>query len=125
MKIKTSNEHIQNSIVNFPIVGKKQVTDGEIDVPEEVASLLLQNEDWTEVNVSSKEDSGTSKKEVEGAKKQITKTPEKTPIQDALTELPIEELIDIAKKAKIKGWQILKTKPEGLRNLIRKNLKDS
>jgi hypothetical protein len=137
MKIKTTNEHIANAIVNFPIVGHQQITNGEIDIQDDVAELLLQADDWDIVSdeevvtiPENTQELGESREAIEDISDKIVETPKtkvikkkkKESTDDELDGLSLEELLDIAKEGGVKNYHLFKNKPEGLKSLIRKSL---
>lgn len=119
MKIRTHKKHIVNSTVNFPNIGHKEVVDGIVDVPDDIAKLLTQGEDWeyADKSIVSKEKKSTKKVE------EVLEEEDEDDEEQNLDSLSLPDLIEVAKEAKVKGWEKFKDKKAVLLALIKKTIK--
>lgn len=109
MLIKSKHPNFQNSTLNLPIVGETEVVNGLIDVPKEVADLLLGNpSDWEKAEAEVEADEELEEvEETEG---------------DGLDKLSLEEMIEFAKTNGLKGYQLFSKDKEKMIAFLRKKL---
>lgn len=122
----------------LPTVGEIELNpeDNSVDVPEEVAELLLNGDDWSIVEIEDEEDTEGGEGEgsegedgEEGSKKSVEETnkkAEKTSTDDVDTELEklsIKELKAFAKEAGLTVPNIFSQDVKKLRNWLGKKLK--
>lgn len=111
MQIKSKNINSQNCTLNMPIDGEVEVTNGIAEVSDELGNLLLGNPaDWEatteEVEELDEEDEGSD-----------------VPNEDGLDELELPDLIEMAKEAKLKGYNLFTKDAAKMRAFLRKKLK--
>lgn len=112
MILKTKIVGMFGTSIILPIAGEIEVSNqGEIDVDQEVATLLLQGTDWetSESDQITDDNSGTDdlseeeKKALEDSKKAGISDKE---IEDALNGMDLDALVELAKTSKMKGYNL-------------------
>jgi len=112
MQLKSLNTNHQNGTLNMPIDGEVEIVNGLVEVSDELGHLLLGNPtDWA-----------ATVEEVEELDEEDD-TAEKT--EDGLDELDLPELIDMAKTAKLKGYNLFAKDAPKMRAFLRKKMKDA
>jgi len=116
MQIQTHLDAFKNCKIHLPIVGETEVVDGKVDVPEEVANLLLLGDNWSKVETGEEEllsELGDINDEQVIDSKNV---------EDDLSKLDLATMIKIAKEANLKGYQIFIKNEKGMRAFLRKKL---
>lgn len=112
MQIKSKNTNAQNATLNMPIDGEVEVVNGIAEVSDELGNLLLGNpNDWEKVVG-----------EVEELDEETDLSDDK--VEDGLAELDLAALVDIAKEAKLKGYNLFAKDAAKMRAFLRKKIKD-
>lgn len=133
MKIKTSHEHIQNTTLTFPIDGELKIENGVVEVSDELGALLIENGSGWESAEETEQTGSKNDKSGNGKTKEPAKTTKETAkkkviesddVQDELTGMPLKDMIELAEKAGLKGWQIFKNREAHLRTFLRKKLNE-
>jgi hypothetical protein len=143
VKVRTSSVHIQNADVNFPIIGKATIKDGILEVPEELAEMLIKADDWEYLDKPKKKAKIEKKKvtpklEFEEEPAGITDDATETLKQEEVVEeddadtddeeldldsLSLKQLCEVAEASDVRGWEKFKAKKDVLLALIKKKLK--
>lgn len=136
MKLINVNRSTHGMTIKIPIDGKVEIDkDGNVEVSDEAGKLLIANGggDWTTKNLQKVKEAKQKLKKVEdeeedetppAAKKEVaaTEAGELDVLLKALETMSVEEMLDVAKGAQIKNYQLFKNKPEVLRNYIKNKL---
>lgn len=129
MIILNTNKHFHGQVVNLPIAGATQIgTDGTVEVSDEVGTLMVQNggADWTTPELVKAAAEEALKEQADANDDGNISAEEQSNLNEALAALEtmsVDEMLDLAKSAGIKGYHLFKNKPEVLRKYIANKLK--
>lgn len=121
MLLRTKLAKHANVKMNLPIVGEVQLVNGIVDVPEHVHKLMIGDglNEWTSGEQSAVEDTKNSLKKDD----QIDHTPDQ--FEEMVGSLSFEEVVDLAKEAKIKSYQLFAKNEQALRTYVIKKLREA
>jgi hypothetical protein len=120
MQIKTNLDAFKNVKLQLPVVGETEVIDGIIDVPDEVAELLLIGDNWSKIELVANEAENTQLLTELG---EVKSEDGDVGIEDDLAKLNLDEMIKLATDAKLKGFQLFLKDESRMRAFLRKKLK--
>lgn len=114
MLLKNKHAKHANIKLNLPIVGEVQMTDGIVDVPKNVHDLLIGDglNEWA------------TGEEVETEPSGFKSTDGKDQFEEMVNALTFEEVIDLAKEAQIKNYQIFSKNEKAMRTYVIKKLRE-
>lgn len=142
MILKTRLTSMFGAKIIVPIAGEVEINaQGEIDVDENVAHLLLQGEDWHAPALAKSDDGGSDEDEedddkgenvAENAKNNAPATSatsekevELSEFEKQLDAMNLEELVDLAKTSKLKGYNLFAKDASKMRVFLKKKLEQA
>lgn len=153
MILKTRLASMFGAKIIVPIAGEVEINaQGEIDVDENVAHLLLQGEDWHAPALAKSDDGGSDEEDdtsdledetdeedddkgenvAENAKNNAPATPaasekevELSEFEKQLDAMNLEELVDLAKTSKLKGYNLFAKDASKMRVFLKKKLEQA
>lgn len=130
MKIVNKNKLFHGKVMNLPDIGAVTIgADGEIDIDEKVATLLVTSggDDWIDPNakVTTKQEEAALAGEIapkETGMLENVPDAQTTEMLAALDTMSVDEMLAVAEASGIKNYHLFKKKPEVLRNYIKNKL---
>jgi hypothetical protein len=128
--LKSKQKDIYEKVINLPIIGEVLVTkDGEIEVDEYVAKLLLNGDNWEIVQGEEEKDENTQnhagKTLNEGGNEEEEEDYENEKINKQLEALSLEEMVNLAKESNIAGYNLFKSDEKKMRTFLLKKMSTS
>ena len=133
LTLKSKEKSIYGKNINLPIIGETLVSkDGEIEVDEYVAKLLLNGDNWTLVQDEEEEEENDQddaekglnegeEEEEENDEEEEDEVDEQK-IKDHLDTLTLDQMVDLAKESSLKGYNLFKGDAKKMKAFLLKKL---
>lgn len=146
MKLKTKLTSMFGTKIVVPVNGEIEINEnGEIEVEDQVGHLLLQGEDWISLDAkndssdeeeedldANEEDNEEDENDAENAKNDASKLNSKkdgevemSEFQTELGKMELQELVDLAKNSKLKGYNLFAKDASKMRIFLKKKLEQA
>ena len=137
MLLKTNQTLLYGQKINLPIVGEVEIDEnGQLDIDEEVAVLLLQSDGWDivqdDIEIQQSQDlgggnTGTVKTIISDEKsnkaKDLSPEIEDSEFSKELDNMSLEDMISMAKEAKLTGYNLFMKDKSKMKVFLLKKLK--
>lgn len=137
--LRSKEKSIHGKNIILPLIGETLVNkDGEIEVDEYVAKLLLNGDNWSivqdeeeEAEDEQKSDKNLSEDDQDEEEEDDneeeddeddTETEDEQKIKDHLETLTLEQMVDLAKESNLKGYNLFKSDEKKMRAFLLKKM---